>query len=203
MWLLSQKKRLEETVILGGELCTDTLERILSMSKKILFIVMCWCASVVCAESVSVYIGTYTGARGPSKGIYRSLLDLDTGRLSAPVLAAETTNPSFLEIHPNGTYLYAVSEVGRAGAVNAFLIDGDSGTLRFLNQQPSGGAGPCHISIDPAGRNVLVANYSGGSAAVIPIKGDGRLAEPTGFVQHRGSSVNQQRQTGLMPIQST
>ncbi len=166
------------------------------MGRKIAFIVMCCCASVLNAESLKVYIGTYTGARGPSKGIYRSLLDLDTGQLSAPVLVAETTNPSFLEIHPKGTCLYAVSEVGKAGAVSAFQIDGESGALRFLNQRPSGGAGPCHVSIDPAGRNLLVANYSGGSAAVIPIKEDGRLGEPTGFVQHRGSSINPKRQNG-------
>jgi len=143
-----------------------------------------------------VYIGTYTGGRNGSQGIYRSQLDLDTGQLSAPMLVAETTNPSFLEIHPNGAYLYAVSEVGRAGAVSAFQIDGDSGILRFLNRQPSGGAAPCHVSLDAQGRNLLVANYSGGSAAVIPIRKDGRLGEPSGFVQHRGSSVNQQRQTG-------
>jgi len=143
-----------------------------------------------------VYIGTYTGGKAASQGIYRSLLNLDTGQLSAPVLAAEATNPSFLEIHPNGEFLYAVSEVGRGAAVSAFRIDGDSGTLSLLNKQPSGGAAPCHVSIDPAGRHLLVANYSGGSAAIFPIKGDGRLGERSGFVQHRGSSVNQKRQAG-------
>ncbi len=165
------------------------------MGKKVLLIVVCCCASVASAESLEVYIGTYTG-KGGSQGIYRSLLDLDTGQLTAPALAAETTNPSFLEIHPNGRFLYAVSEVGQAAAVSAFRIDGTSGTLRFLNKQPSGGAAPCHVSLDAQGRNLLVANYSGGSAAVIPIKKDGRLGEVTGFVQHRGSSVNPQRQTG-------
>jgi 6-phosphogluconolactonase len=188
------KRRLKETVTLGSELCTETLKRILPMSKKVLFIVMCWCASVVPAESLRVYIGTYTG-RGGSQGIYSSQLDLDTGQLSAPVLVAETTNPSFLEIHPNGKILYTVSEVGKGAAVNAFRIDADSGTLSPLNQKPSGGAAPCHVSIDPGGRHLLVANYSGGSAAIFPIKKDGRLGERSGFVQHRGSSVNQQRQS--------
>ncbi|MCH7558017.1 MAG: lactonase family protein [Planctomycetes bacterium] len=150
----------------------------------------------VWAEPLPVYFGTYTRSENSSKGIYRSVLDLETGKLSEPVLAAEARNPSFLEIHPNGKFLYAVSEAGGAGSVSAYAIDRRAGTLRFLNQQPSGGAGPCHVSIDHAGRNLLVANYGSGSASVIPIKTDGRLGEPTGFVQHAGSSVNPSRQKG-------
>ncbi len=153
--------------------------------------------STVTAKSLPVYFGTYTSrGENSSKGIYRSVFDLETGRLANPVLAAEARNPSFLEIHPNGKFLYAVSESGGAGSVSAYAIDGDTGKLKLLNQKPSGGAGPCHVSIDHAGRNVLVANYGSGSASVIPIKSDGRLGEPTGFVQHAGSSVNPGRQKG-------
>ena len=152
--------------------------------------------SMVSAESVRVYFGTYTGGSASSRGIYRSAFDLETGELSNPVLVAEITNPSFLEIHPSGKYLYAVSEAGGAGSVSAFEIDSETGDLKLLNQQPSGGAGPCHVSTDHAGRNVLVANYGSGSASVIPIRPDGALGEPTGFVQHEGSSVNRQRQEG-------
>ncbi len=151
--------------------------------------------STVTAKSLPVYFGTYTSrGENSSKGIYRSVLDLETGRLANPVLAAEARNPSFIEIHPNGKFLYAVSESGGAGSVSAYAIDGDTGELKLLNQKPSGGAGPCHVSIDHAGRNVLVANYGSGSASVIPIKSDGGLGEPTGFVQHAGSSVNPGRQ---------
>ena len=151
--------------------------------------------STAWAESLPVYFGTYTSrGENASKGIYRSVLDLETGKLSNPVLAAEVRNPSFLEIHPNGKFLYAVSESGGAGSVSAYALDRDAADLKFLNQQPSGGANPCHVSIDHAGRNLLVANYGGGSAAVIPIKSDGKLGEPTGFVQHEGSSVNPRRQ---------
>jgi len=149
------------------------------------------------AKSLPVYFGTYTSrGENSSKGIYRSVLDLETGRLANPVLAAEARNPSFLEIHPNAKFLYAVSESGGAGSVSAYAIDRDTGDLKLLNQKPSGGAGPCHVSIDHAGRNVLVANYGSGSASVIPIKSDGRLGEPAGFVQHAGSSVNSGRQKG-------
>jgi len=152
--------------------------------------------SMASAESISVYLGTYTGGRNAGKGIYRSALDLKTGQLSDPVLAAEARNPSFLEIHPNGRFLYAVSEAGGAGSVSAYRIEDGTGDLTLLNERPSGGAGPCHVSIDHAGRNVLVANYGSGSASVIPIEPDGRLAEPTGFVQHEGSGVNPKRQKG-------
>ncbi|MHC4300597.1 MAG: lactonase family protein, partial [Planctomycetota bacterium] len=150
--------------------------------------------TAACAKSLTVYFGTYT--RGDSsKGIYRSTLDLETGGLSEPVLAAEATNPSFLEIHPSGKFLYAVSESGGAGSVSAYSIAAD-GKLKLLNQQSSSGSGPCHVSIDHAGKNVLVANYGSGSASVIPIKPDGSLAKPTGFVQHEGSSINTARQKG-------
>jgi 6-phosphogluconolactonase len=152
--------------------------------------------STVSAEPIRVYFGTYTRGQNSSKGIYRSVLDSETGKLSNPVLVAEAKNPSFLEIHPNRKFLYAVSEVGGSGGVSAYAIDSRTGDLKLLNQQPSGGAGPCHVSLDHKGKNVLVANYGSGSASVIPIKSNGRLREPTGFVQHAGSSVNPRRQQG-------
>lgn len=144
-----------------------------------------------------VYVGTYTG--GKSKGIYRSELDLETGKLSDPVLAGEVTSPSFLAIHPSRKYLYAVTEIGdfqgkKTGAVGAFSIDSATGDLKLLNQQPSGGAGPCHLVVDKAGANVLVANYGGGSVASLPIQADGSLAPAKSVIQHAGSSVNKQRQ---------
>ena len=152
--------------------------------------------SIASAKAIPVYFGTYTRGGSPSKGIYRSTLDLETGRLSPPVLAAETTNPSFLAIHPNRKFLYAVGEAGKGGGVKAYAIDSETGTLNLLNQQSSGGAGPCHVNVDHAGKNVLVANYGSGSISVIPIRQDGKLGKPTGFVQHEGSSVNPRRQKG-------
>lgn len=151
--------------------------------------------SAASAESLRVYIGTYTGdGANSSKGIYRSTLDLDTGTLSAPVLAAEARNPSFVEIHPSGKFLYAVSEAGREGRVFAYAIDKATGDLTLLNDASTGGSGPCHVNVDYAGRHALVANYGSGSASVIPIGADGKLGAPTGFVQHEGSSVNPSRQ---------
>jgi 6-phosphogluconolactonase len=146
-----------------------------------------------------VYVGTSTA--GESKGIYRFAFDPETGAAGAPELAAEAANPTFLAIHPAGRFLYAVNAVGdfqggKTGAVSAFVLDARSGALGLLNQQPSGGAGPCHLVVDAAGRNVLVANYGGGSVAVLPLEEDGRMAPPSSVIQHEGSSVNPKRQEG-------
>lgn len=143
-----------------------------------------------------VYFGTYTS--GKSKGIYVSRFDTASGKLSAPELAAETTNPSFVAIHPSHRFLYAVGELSgkKGGAVSAFAIDPQSGKLTLLNQQSSVGVGPCFVAVDKAGKNALVANYGGGSVAALPIQSDGRLAEASSFIQHTGSSVNPKRQKG-------
>ncbi len=151
------------------------------------------------ATPVRVYFGTYTGAK--SKGIYMSDFDPATGKLSEPQLAVTATSPSFLALHPNHRFLYAVGEdskVGKKkmGAVMAFSIDPETGLLTLLNEQPSGGDGPCHLSVDREGRCVLTANYGSGSIAALPIESDGKVGEPATTIQHHGSSVNPQRQTG-------
>jgi 6-phosphogluconolactonase len=146
-----------------------------------------------------IYIGTYTGAK--SKGIYVSRFDSATGRLASPELAVATPSPSFLSLAPSGRFLYAVGETANldgkgGGAVSAFSLDAQTGKLTLLNQQPSAGAGPCHLAVDPTGKCLLVANYGSGSIAALPIQADGTLAEPASIIQHRGSSLNPQRQAG-------
>ena len=147
------------------------------------------------SSGIAVYLGTYTGPK--SKGIYLSRLDLASGKLSAPILAAETEQPSFLALHPNRRFLYAVNETGGGrrgtGQVTAFAVEAD-GKLKLLNQQPSRGSAPCHLVVDRAGKTLLLANYGGGSVAAFPVAADGRLGESTAFIQHTGSSTNPQRQ---------
>jgi 6-phosphogluconolactonase len=147
--------------------------------------------------SMLVYIGTYTNGT-KSKGIYVSKLDTETGKLSPPELAAESPSPSFLATHPNEKFLYAVNEAGvyadGTGGVSAFEINRGTGMLRALGQQSSVGAGPAHLSVDKGGKNVLVANYGGGSVAVLPINRDGALKSATSLMQHKGHSINEQRQ---------
>ncbi|HEY7312199.1 MAG TPA: lactonase family protein [Gemmataceae bacterium] len=145
-------------------------------------------------DKLWVYLGTYTG--GKSKGIYRCELDLASGKLSEPMLAAETKNPSFLAVHPRHRYLYAVGELSgpKGGAVSAFALDPKSGELKALNQKPSSGNGPCHLVVDRQGKSVLVANYGGGNASVLHIEEDGRLGERTAFTQHTGKGTDPGRQ---------
>lgn len=150
------------------------------------------------AESL-VCFGTYTGAN--SEGIYVSRFDSATGRLSTPELAAKTSNPTFLAVAPGEHFLYAVNEVDdiggkHTGAVSAFALDAKTGKLTPLNQQISGGAGPCHISVDATGKCLLVANYGSGSIAALPVHADGSLGEAATTIQHHGSSVNLKRQAG-------
>jgi 6-phosphogluconolactonase len=146
------------------------------------------------------YVGTYT-ATTSSKGIYALRFDAEKGQLTSLGVAAETADPSFLAVHPNGKYLYAVNEIstfngGAGGAVSAFSISAKTGALKFLNQVPTRGAGPCHVSVDKSGAYVLVANYDGGSIASFAVHEDGSLGTASGFVQHSGSGPNKQRQEG-------
>ncbi len=159
---------------------------------------------VPAAESASAdgefiaFVGTYTGAK--SKGIYAFHLDAKGGLMPLG-LAAQSVSPTFLAVHPNQRFLYAANEVGnfrgqKSGAVTAFAINPRTGKLALLNQQSSGGGGPCHLAVDNTGKWLLVANYGGGSIAALPIKADGTLGEAVTFIQHTGSSVDKKRQEG-------
>ena len=150
-------------------------------------------------ELSMLYVGTYTG--GDSKGIYRYFFDDATGLLQRGSLVAKAENPSFLAIHPSGNWLYAVGELmsfqGQdGGAISAFSIAPDTGELLLLNQQPSQGGAPCHVSIDATGSWVLIANYAGGNVAAYPIAEGGLLGPAASVVQHEGSGVNEKRQKG-------
>jgi 6-phosphogluconolactonase len=141
-------------------------------------------AAVPTAGLERLYIGTYTS--GLSRGVYQSSLDLANGAVGTTNLAAATTDPSFIALHPTGSFLYAVNESG--GAVVAFSVNRATGGLTKLNQQPSNGGAPCHVVVDNAGSNVLVANYSGGSVTVFPIQANGFLGAATSHIQHPGAS---------------
>ena len=151
-------------------------------------IVMLVASASASADEFWVYYGCYTGGKNGSKGIYRSKFDNATGKLSAAELAAEMESPSFVNIHPNGKFLYAVGEGnGKAGGpVVAFALDAKTGALTKLNENKSGGPGPCHISVHPKGTFAIVANYGGGSTAVFRLGEDGKIVERTDFVQHQG-----------------
>ena len=127
--------------------------------------------------------------------------DAESGESKPLGLAAETANPSFLAVDPGERFLYAVSELTQyegasSGAVASFAIDRANGKLSAINEVASRGAHPCYLSLDKTGKYVLVANYTGGSVAVFPVRKDGGLGDATAFVQHVGSGENPVRQEG-------
>jgi 6-phosphogluconolactonase len=150
--------------------------------------------------TIRVYVGTYTG--GTSRGIYLLGFDQASGKwVSDPELAGPSENPSFLALHPSGRYLYAVNELrifegAATGAVSAFAVDRATGRLALLNQRPSEGTDPCHLAVDAAGRNVLVANYTSGTVALLPLSADGRLRPASAVRRVTGSGPVRARQEG-------
>ena len=159
----------------------------MSIAALLLFLVCLATAEPAAHKSYLIYVGTYTAEGSTSKGIYVYRYDPHNGQVTSIGLAAQTTNPSFLAVHPNHRFLYAVNEIGnykgeKSGAVSAFSIDRATGKLVLLNEVASQGADPCYISVDKTGKYVLVANYTGGSIVVFPVLEDGRLGEASAFI---------------------
>ena len=180
-----------------------TVRNVINLTRwmRLLFLI---CVSAICfaqppaGTSNLVYVGTYTDHG--SKGIYYYRFDSKTGQLKPLGLAAETSNPSFLVLDAKRRLLYAANETDSykdeaTGSVSAFAIHED-GKLSLLNQVSSKGPGPAYVTMDRTGKYVLVANYSKGNIAVFPVLGNGDLGEASAFVQHKGSSVNADRQSG-------
>jgi 6-phosphogluconolactonase len=130
------------------------------------------------------YVGTYNSAADGSahgEGIYLVEMNPQTGELSQPRLVARPPNPAWISIHPSKKFLYAANEMtgpdASRSAVTAFAIDAESGNLSELNSVSSEGAGPAHMSLDAQGKFVFVANYAGGTIAVIPVNENGSLGK--------------------------
>lgn len=129
---------------------------------------------------------------GNGRGIHMFRVNRKTGFLDSMGDFTLGTSPSCLVINSQGTHLYSANETDRVGdekhgTVSAFAIDKSTGKLNLLNTVPSGGAGPTYVSIHPKGRHLLVANYFGGSIAVVPIEKDGTLGNPTDVETPKGT----------------
>ena len=133
-----------------------------------------------CAAPVNVYFGT---GGGEAKGIYRANFDPGSGKLDGVELAAEIKGPGFLAMHPDRKHLYAVA----SGKVAAYAI-AEGGALEFLNQSDIGDGGAAHIAVHPSGKMLITAQYGGGSTAVFPIDGDGKVGERSQLHEHEGGS---------------
>lgn len=161
------------------------------MTKTLLFLLMiASMTSSTIADEVSVWFGT----RGQAKGIYRAKLDLETGRLSPAQLAYEIKSCGFLAIHPDGKFLYSLGNTAdNDDNLAAFKINEDQ-SLELLGTQSSNGGRPTHLSLSKDAKTLLVAHYSGGGVASLPIASDGTIGPPVSNIQHTGSSVNADRQ---------
>ena len=146
--------------------------------------------SAVRGQKMLAYVGTYSSpvdGSGNGKGIYLFTMDPASGELTLVNLAAGSRNAGWLSFDPSGRFLYATNEVtdfeGNSGSVSAYAVNRSSGSLQLLNVVSSAGAGPAHLSVDASGKYVFVANYAGGTAAVLPILPTGALG-PAAYV-HR------------------
>ena len=147
---------------------------------------------------ILAYVGTYSSPQGPEgskgrgQGIYLFELNPETGALSQREVFSADSNPAWLAFDPSRTHLYAANETttfegAHSGSVSAFSIDRSNGHLTLLNTVSSGGAGPAHLSVHPSGKYVLVANYAGGTVAVLPIGSNGKLGAATDIKHDQGT----------------
>ena len=150
-------------------------------------------------SSILAYVGTYSSPQGPEgskangQGIYLFEMNPSTGALTQRELTANSSNPAWLAFNPSRTHLFSANETNTfqgasAGSVSSYSIDRSSGHLTLVNTVSSEGGGPAHLSVHPAGKHVLVANYAGGTAAVLPIGSKGELGAPTDVKHDRGES---------------
>lgn len=149
-------------------------------------------------KSVFAYVGTYSNPQGPEgapgrgQGIYLFEMDPATGNLKQRELFPNDSNPAWLAFDPSRTHLYSANEISNyqgmsSGSVSAYSIDRSNGRLTLLNTVSSEGAGPAHLSVHPSGKFVLVANYHGGTVAVLPIRQKGELGAATDVIHDAGA----------------
>jgi len=129
-----------------------------------------------------------------SEGIFVFAIADADGRLELVKQTPGISNPFYIALHPNGRVLYSIADPDGDRFVCALAFDRANGSLEFINRQPTQGAYPCYVEVDPSGRAAVVANYDGGSVISYPLTGDGALAGAGSFHQHEGSSVNEERQ---------
>jgi 6-phosphogluconolactonase len=147
-----------------------------------------------------IFVGTYTTPeQSTSEGVYLFGFDPSSWKLTSKTVVKDLTDPSYLAIHPQTGNVYVVHEKGTfegqpGGGVIALNVNPETGQSRVLNKQSSGGEDPCYISIERTGRYALVANYSSGSVAMLPIANDGTLRPVCYIVEHTGKSIHPERQ---------
>lgn len=147
------------------------------------------------AEKLTVYFGT--GGAG-ADGIYQSVFDTQSGKLSPAKRAAEIDGPGFLALHPDGDKVYAVGNVEGGPGVAGYRI-GAGGALTPISLALIGDGGGAHVAVHPSGKFLLTAQYGGGSVALFPLDGEGKIG-PSQLSKHEGGSkVVEKRQESPHP----
>jgi 6-phosphogluconolactonase len=147
---------------------------------------------------VLAYVGTYSLKEGPpdyvgnGQGICLFEMNPATGALSLRETFASASSPAWLAFDPTRTHLYSANEIisfegANSGSVSAYKIDRSTGGLTLLNTVSSEGAGPSHMSVHPSGKFALVANYMGGTVAVLAIGANGELGPATDVFHDQGT----------------
>ncbi|MFH6997002.1 lactonase family protein [Flavobacterium sp. FlaQc-57] len=149
------------------------------------------CSSLQAQNKFNLLVGTYTNTC-QSNGIYVYEFDADSGSFKVKNSSENVISPSYLSVSADNKFVYAVNENGNQSAVSAFGYDSPTGKLTFLNKNDALGADPCHLINDD--KNVIVANYSGGSIVVFKKNPDGSISEVQQLIQHEGKGVNAARQ---------
>lgn len=148
------------------------------------------------AEDPVVFVSAF--AAGEKGAIHAYAFDTDSGRLKLLHRTTDMDNPFFLAIAPSGKHLYAIDAEKFGGDDNEFVvaysIRGRTGQLKRLNRVSARGTASCYLDVDASGKTVVVANYSTGDVAALPVKHDGSLGEAASYVKHEGSSINPARQ---------
>lgn len=132
------------------------------------------------------YLGSRTTRERQARGDGISVYEVDTasGALECVQVVSGVVNPSYLAVSEDGRFLYTVH--GDESDISAYAIDGERGTLSFINRQATGGRNPVHLALDPSGRFVVVSNHSSSSVAVLPLSADGAIGERVQLVPLEG-----------------
>lgn len=158
-------------------------------------------ASISADESHDLLLFISAFATGDDGAIHACLLNPASGELKLAHRTTDVQNPFFTALSPDRRFLYSIHAPGEFGGaaneqVAAYEVQGRSGKLRLLNRQSARGTAACYLDVDATGQTVVLANYSTGSVAALPVQKDGSLGQVTTFIQHLGSSVDKSRQEG-------
>ncbi|HEY0826657.1 MAG TPA: lactonase family protein [Bacilli bacterium] len=145
----------------------------------------------------NVYVGSY--AEENNQGIYWYVFDPDSCTMELVDSVSEIKNPSYLNIDKDQRFLYATSEVEESktcegGSVVSYSISRTAGKLLRLNEKLTLGDVPCYVSVGHDDQFLFIANYTGSSVSMFSVEEDGQIGELEDLVQHKGRSVNTDRQ---------